>query len=140
MKQLVTIMITVTMLSSASCSKFLEEDPAGFITPEKYYTTEDQVQAAVNGTYAGLDDVFSTGLGVAISPSFLLEYITGYGYRLRPSDHADNQFLRLDPIDPANGHLEDWWRAVYYPLENCNSVIDNLSRTSFLTAENCAYY
>jgi hypothetical protein len=132
MKQLVTIMITVTMLVSTSCSKFLEEDPAGFITPEKYYTTEDQVQAAVNGTYAGLDDVFSTGLGVAISPSFLLEYITGYGYRLRPSDHADNQFLRLDPIDPANGHLEDWWRAVYYPLENCNSVIDNLSRTSFL--------
>ncbi len=82
------------MLLSASCSKFLEEEPAGFITPEKYYTTEDQVQAAVNGTYAGLDDVFSTGIGVAISPSFLLEYITGYGYRLRPSDHADNQFLR----------------------------------------------
>ena len=94
MKQLVTILFTVTMLLSASCSKFLEEDPAGFITPEKYYTTEDQVQAAVNGTYAGLDDVFSTGIGVAISPSFLLEYITGYSYRLRPSDHADNQFYQ----------------------------------------------
>lgn len=123
----------LAVLFSGSCTKFLEEDPAGFVTPDKYYTTEEQVQAAVNGTYAGLDDIFTTGLGVSVSPSFLLEYLTGYSYRQRPSDNADNEFLRLDPVDPANPHLEQWWRAVYYPLENCNSVIDNLSRTTFLT-------
>lgn len=133
MKRLVNILAFVAVLTTGSCSKFLEEDPAGFITPDKYYTTEEQVQAAVNGTYAGLDDIFTTGLGVSVSPSFLLEYLTGYSYRQRPSDNADNEFLRLDPVDPANGHLEQWWRSVYYPLENCNSVIDNLSRTTFLT-------
>lgn len=133
MKKLVNISLFVLALLNGSCTKFLEEDPAGFITPDKYYTTEEQVQAAVNGTYAGLDDIFTTGLGVAVSPSFLLEYLTGYSYRQRPSDNADNEFLRLDAIDPANGHLEQWWRSVYYPLENCNSVIDNLSRTSFLS-------
>lgn len=132
MKQLVKILICLAVLQNASCSKFLEEDPAGFISPEKYYTTELQVQAAVNGTYTGLDDIFSTDIGVAVSPSFSLEYLTGYSYRLRPAANADNQFLRLDPIDPANGYLENWWKAVYYPMENCNSVIDNLGRTTFL--------
>ncbi|WP_127132825.1 RagB/SusD family nutrient uptake outer membrane protein [Pseudoflavitalea rhizosphaerae] len=133
MKQSVKILIGVTMLLSVGCSKFLEEDPAGFISPDKYYTTEEQVQAAVNGAYTGLDDIFTTDIGVAVSPSFLLEYLTGYSFRLRPGGNADNQFLRLDPIDPANGYLENWWKAVYYPVENCNSVIGNLSRTTFLT-------
>lgn len=120
-------------LANSSCSKFLEEDPTGFISPDKYYTTEDQVKAAVNGTYTGLDDIFSTGIGVANSPAFLLEYLTGYSQRLRPVENSDVQFLRLDFIDPANDRLGNWWTAVYYPLENCNSVIDNLSRTSFLS-------
>lgn len=78
------------MLVASSCHKFLEEDPAGFISPDKYYATEGQVQAAVNGTYAGLDDIFSTGIGVANSPCFMLEYLTGYSTRLRGSGLEDN--------------------------------------------------
>lgn len=133
MKQLVNILGLIAVLGLSSCNKFLEENPTGFISPDKYYVTEDQVRAAVNGTYAGLDDIWVSGIGVANSPAYLLEYITGYSRRLRPVDNSDNQFLRLDFIDPANERLEGWWKAVYYPLENCNSVIDNLGRTTFLT-------
>lgn len=133
MKQLIKILFSVAVLASSSCKKFLEEEPTGFIPPDKYYVTEDQVKAAVNGTYTGLDDIFATGIGVANSPAFMLEYITGYSQRLRPVENSDNQFLRLDFIDPANDRLENWWKAVYYPLENCNSVIDNVERTTFLS-------
>ncbi|WP_205511508.1 RagB/SusD family nutrient uptake outer membrane protein [Longitalea arenae] len=123
------------ILLCSACTRFLKEEPDGFLTTDKYYTTESQVKAAVNGAYAGLDDIFATGIGVATSPAFVPEYLTGYSTRLRPGDgDAENQFLRLDYIDPANGRLEPWWTAIYYPVENCNSVLDNLSRTSFLPA------
>ncbi|MDF2192312.1 RagB/SusD family nutrient uptake outer membrane protein [Paraflavitalea sp. CAU 1676] len=132
MRQLIIIIGSVVMLVASSCHKFLEEDKAGFISPDKYYATEGQVRAAVNGTYAGLDDIFSTGIGVANSPCFMLEYLTGYSTRLRGSGLEDNQFLRLDYVDPANNFVENWWKAIYYPLENCNSAIDNLTRTTIL--------
>ncbi|WEK34098.1 MAG: RagB/SusD family nutrient uptake outer membrane protein [Candidatus Pseudobacter hemicellulosilyticus] len=122
-----------SLLLLGSCNKFLDEDSSGFISPDNYYKTEAQVQAAVNGAYTGLDDIFITNLGVATSPAFVTEYLTGYSTRLRPAGFEENQFLRLDYIDPANGLLEYWWKALYYPVENCNSVIDNLSRSNILT-------
>lgn len=132
MKQKITIGLLMMAAWLTSCTKFLREEPAGFLSTDQYYTTENQVKAAVNGTYAGLDDIFITNIGVANSPSFIIEYLTGYSTRLRPSE-ADNPFLKLEYIDPASGQLDTWWTAIYYPLENCNSVIDNLSRTTFLT-------
>lgn len=131
MKQVITIIGFVMLWLISACTKFLKEQADGFITTDNYYSTEAQVKAAVNGAYTGLDDIFSTGIGVASSPAFAIEYLTGYSSRPRPGD-VENQFLRLDYIDPANGQLEQWWTALYYPLENCNSVIDNLSRTTFL--------
>jgi hypothetical protein len=133
MKQWIKITWLIPVMLTGSCNKFLDENATGFLSPDQYYTTEAQVQAAVNGTYAGLDDVFSTGIGVAISPAFTIEYLTGYSMRLRIGENADNQFLRLDYIDPANGHLQQWWTATYYPLENCNSVIANLPKSTAIS-------
>ncbi|SEW53764.1 RagB/SusD family nutrient uptake outer membrane protein [Chitinophaga arvensicola] len=113
-----------------SCNKFLEEEPSGSLNPKNYYKTPEQVSAAVNGAYEGLATPFVANIGVAVSPVYSLEYLTGYSRRPRPSGFEDDQFLRLDKLDNANSRLQGWWNATYYAVENCNSVIENVSVTT----------
>ena len=129
MKQVVMLGM---LLLLASCGKFLEEEPSGSLSLTHYYKTAEQVSAAVNGTYDGLAAPFVVNIGVAVSPVYSLEYITGYCRRPRPSGFEDDQFLRLDHLDNANSRLQGWWNATYYPVENCNSVIENVSVTSLV--------
>jgi starch-binding outer membrane protein, SusD/RagB family len=129
MKRLVMLML---LFAVAACNKFLEEEPAGSLNLARYYKTPEQVMAAVNGTYEGLSSPFIVNIGVAVSPVYSLEYMTGYSRRPRPSGFEDDQFLRLDRLDSANSRLQGWWNATYYPVENCNSVIERVSVTALV--------
>lgn len=135
MKYVVLLILNVFLLSS--CKDFLTENPAGVLSPSDYYKTAEQLKAAVNGTYEGLNSPFVTDIGVATSPVFDLEYMTGYCLRPRPSGYGDSQFLQLTGIDAANDALETWWTSTYYPVENCNSVLAALAlpQTTALTDE-----
>jgi hypothetical protein len=129
MKRITIPLIVLFLLSS--CIDFLEEKPSGFLSSAQYYTTQEQIEAAVNGTYKGLERLLaSSDLEVATSDLFALEYITGYSQRSRSSGFNDNQFLRLEQLDPGNAHLLAFWNSTYFPLENCNSVIANVQISS----------
>ncbi len=134
MKKLLYI-LSFTLLVS-SCESFLEEHPTGFLTPSEYYKTSEQIRAAVNGTYTGLDDVMgSGGLAIATSPIYALEYITGYSQRPRSGTFYSNQFLLLDDVSTDNFWVDAWWNATFFNLENCNSVIKNLTESEILDDE-----
>lgn len=133
-------MVLLLSMLCSSCKKFLQEEPAGFIPAPDFYKTPEQVLAAVNGTYAGLDDPFVNDIGVAESSIYPLEYITGYSKRPNTSGTADNEFLLLQGIDPANQRLEAWWTAIYYPLENCNSAIAHLKVSDIIDEETKRHY
>ncbi|MBL4677148.1 MAG: RagB/SusD family nutrient uptake outer membrane protein [Mucilaginibacter sp.] len=130
----ILIPVLLMILAGTSCKKFLEEKPNGLLTPDNYYNTPDQIRAAVNGAYQGLNAPFATGIGVAVSSVFSLDYITGYTQRPRPSGNEDDQFILLGGIDQANGALQTFWTASYYPIENCNSIIANVSKTEVVNA------
>lgn len=126
------VVMLLSIAAIISCNKFLEEEPSGSLNLTHYYKTPEQVSAAVNGTYEGLAHPFIVDIGVAVSPAYSLEYITGYSRRPRPSGFEDDQFLRLDKLDNANSRLQGWWNATYYPVENCNSVIEHVSVTTLV--------
>lgn len=126
------LIILIALLPAMACNKFLDEKASGVLPVAGYYTTPDQILAAVNGTYVGLANILNTGIGIAESPLYTLDYLTGYSIRPRSPNTADNQFLLLDYMDPANGYLQQWWNATYYPVENCNSVIANISNTTVI--------
>ncbi|MBN9384612.1 MAG: RagB/SusD family nutrient uptake outer membrane protein [Chitinophagaceae bacterium] len=132
--RILLILILFTTLNS--CKKFLTEHPSGFLTTSGYYTTPDQIRAAVNGTYAGLNNLFSSNIGVAESNIYPLEYITGYSVRPRMLSVGDEgHFLLLDNITNQNSFLEPFWTATFYPLENCNSVIANLTPSTVISGD-----
>lgn len=130
----INILNTLLLLTLlGSCNKFLEEKPTGFITTTEYYKTESQIQAAVNGAYLGLDDMFTADIGVGVSAVFTLEYINGYS--VRPRNGADQAWLDMKNLINTDGRYQTWWNATYYPLENCNSAIDNISKTTIISDE-----
>lgn len=128
----IIVLMLLLLAAVTSCNKFLEEEPSGSLNLSHYYKTPEQVAAAVNGTYEGLGTPFVVNIGVSVSPVYSLEYITGYSRRPRPSGFEDDQFLRLDRLDDANSRLQGWWNATYYPVENCNSVIEHVSATTLV--------
>lgn len=125
------IILPVIALYFSSCKKFLAEKTYGVLSPSDYYTSPTQVRAAVDGLYTGLSGYYATELAPATSPVFDLEYITGYTARPRPSGGDEVQFLQL-PVTYTNGSLETFWTSTYYPVENCNSVIANVTSSTVI--------
>jgi len=131
MKRLLIIISVISLSCMSACKKFLEENPKSFLTTSEFYTTPQQIQAAVDGCYTGLGTPWaSIFVGLPLSPVLSLEYLAGYSKMTFPIGNDEADFLNpSDPVPNTNGYLEDWWKDIYYPLENCNSVIDNVSKT-----------
>lgn len=129
----VLIPVLLLVFAATSCKKYLEEKTNGLLTPSNYYNTNDQIRAAVNGAYLGLNAPFATSIGVAVSAVFSLDYITGYTQRPRPSGNDDDQFIQLSGINQANYVPQTFWTSYYYPIENCNSIIANVSNTTVVS-------
>ena len=43
-----SIIAVALSIGLVSCNDFLEQDPPSQLTPESFYTSEDQIQAAAN--------------------------------------------------------------------------------------------
>ncbi|GHT27899.1 hypothetical protein AGMMS49574_01170 [Bacteroidia bacterium] len=126
---LVTLILSVSL---TACTDFLKENPKTFLSPTEYYTSENQIIAAVNGTYDGLSRLLGTDLEIATVRMFNLEYIVGHSYRPRSAGTNENQFLLLSGLDESNSVLREIWRTVFFPLENCNSVIENVEASDII--------
>ena len=54
MKKTIVLLITITLLASTSCKKFLATRPQDFSSPEQYYNTEQELNEALAGVYNAL--------------------------------------------------------------------------------------
>ena len=124
-------LLSATM-AFTSCTNFFRGRPENpSLSPSEYYTTENQIKAAVDGTYDGLDDLLSSDLEIATVHLFNLEYLVGTSYRPRAAGNEQNQFLLLSGLEESNGIIRNFWKATFFPLENCNSVIQKCFRYGY---------
>lgn len=107
----------------AGCNKFLEENPKTFLTPDNYFTTSEQMQAAVDGLYSYLDDIFDGDIEVGTQRFIFLEYMSGYGERPRTATSLYLSQANLLTVTEENNNLEALWRSAYTAIENANSTI-----------------
>lgn len=49
-----SIIAVALSIGLVSCNDFLEQDPPSQLTPESFYTSEDQIQAAANQFYTDI--------------------------------------------------------------------------------------
>ncbi|MGQ8335005.1 RagB/SusD family nutrient uptake outer membrane protein [Sunxiuqinia sp. A32] len=120
-----------------SCDDFLTEEPKTFLSPDFYYQSEAQVQAAVNGLYTYLDDRFSSDIGPGTQTYLFLEYLHGYAVRPYTSSSQDlNQAVNLN-VKEDNGYAQKLWSTHYVAIENCNSVLEGIKDvTTEIIADN----
>lgn len=69
-----------------------------------------------------------------------MEYLVGTSYRPRAAGNEQNQFLLLSGLEESNGIIRNFWKATFFPLENCNSVIQNVSATDIISESQKAKY
>ena len=119
-----------------SCNTFLKEEPKTFLSPDFYFQSEAQINAAVNGVYFFLGDPFNGDIGPGTQNYLFLEYLPGYGDRpYTSSSQALNQAVNLN-VKEDNSYVEKIWLSNYQTIENCNSIIESLPNvTSAIMSE-----
>ena len=128
------INIALSIIAAAamlvSCTDFLQETPKTFNSPNNYYTTADEIQAAVNGCYGygtaqGLPSMFVGMIGVGMNGHVFIEGLTGYSDRLSNTNFKEMAFLL--PLDQTiDGYNQNFWKGYYLSIENCNSTIQGI--------------
>ena len=130
-KILITLGAAAVSLTAVSCSDFLKENPKTFLSPDTYFTNEAQMQAAVDGLYTFLDNIFDGDVEVGTQRFIFLEYMTGYGERKRSAGgiYTVDQPNMLT-ITEENNAVEALWSTAYTAIENCNVAISGMESSS----------
>ena len=109
-----------------SCDSFLEEEPKTFLNPDSYYQNENQVLAAVNGVYTFVDDIMDSDIEPGSHSFVFMEFMHGYGERMRGSGTQDLVQANSLLIAENNGYVQRFWETAYKAIENCNSIIEGI--------------
>lgn len=111
--------VAIALIALVSCEDFLEEVPLSQASPENYYQTEDQAEAAVVGAYNALqrEGVF------AYKMQFIINDIT------RTNGWATEGGLGTLAMSESTNYLHDIWKDHYKGLNEMNAVIGNLPKT-----------
>lgn len=106
----------------ASCSKFLEEKPQSFLSPENYYKTAEDAFVALTGAYDAIGSASETFIARR------LQYITWFA-----SDEALSPALAPQkPLDEFsyvadNDDISRTWNNMYAAINAANIVINRVA-------------
>lgn len=117
--------LAITVLSLSGCEKFLEEDMKHAASPSKFYTTEAEAQAAVNGIYTVLYDIFS-------NPDFFFAAEGSTDLMVMIVERNVNGNFGYSPAAPGVG--QEVWKHSYKGVMYANNAITGIQRSS-LSAE-----
>lgn len=105
----------ITLLTLASCSKHLEEDPQS-IAAEVFYNTPAEIEGGLNAIYEPVRSTATMGAFYPVQLEIYTEYMYGRG------SHAPlNDYQGLDNTNITR--IGDMWSAFYRAIRNANIVL-----------------
>jgi len=124
-KNLTLLLLAVYM---SSCSDdFLSPEPISSISADGYYTNDQELQAAVNNMYDGLQGVNDTqsesNHGTQVE--YQVTEMRSDNTRTKSSEGEPAQFESF-AVEATNGIVYDYYRSVYNVIFRANTVLDNL--------------
>ena len=128
MKRLIFGIMTVaaSLVTLASCSEFLKEEPKTFLQPGNYYTNEEEVRMGANGAYYGYRMMLNgTGMNSGGEVVCMTELMCGYAER-EASHYNDVTEIFNGEITALNGFAAGPWGTLYGSLNNVNTMIQVL--------------
>jgi len=120
-KSLSKVLLSIALLISSSCTKFLEEKDPSNLQPDNFYTIPTHATAAISSVYA--DTRFITGGANIISINWqMLDAVTGTATTESAQNSDLNNLLGL-AYDGSNQHVINWWNGLYKVIANANLVL-----------------
>ena len=126
MKRLKYIILAVATLTISSCTKFLEEEPTGFITPDSDVSSIKVARAYANSGYLNLSTGFNGGQSGSYGGNTwnLMEFMTGKSN----SDLGQTGFVNFQKLIYSNTsfYFDTWWQQMYQGIGACNLAIQTI--------------
>jgi hypothetical protein len=120
MKKIYIILAMLMVISASSCKKFLEEDPYDFISEEKFYKTEGDALAALNGVINIMQLQQYYGRTV-----WIVNDLTGDQMKVG-APQTNRPELYSQTYTSTNGEISNWWNNSYVLINRANDVIKNV--------------
>jgi hypothetical protein len=125
MKTLKNILIVACLLLTCSCKKFLEEKPAGFLTPDANLSSAKVARALANGSYQNLSGLL-TGQPSSYGGNTwnLMEFMTGKAN----SDLGQTGFVNFQTLiyNNTSFYMDTWWQQMYLGVGATNLAIQKI--------------
>lgn len=112
MKKYILALGMVAGLSLSSCSDFLDKEP-DFLSPEKYYKTEEQMKSALNGVYNRLIDPNGRMYSKALYSYFAISDEAFY-------KNISINNIRVMQFDAAHLDIGRFWEVLYEGINRAN--------------------
>lgn len=118
---LIVAALSILITSFSSCQNdFLEENPQSFISPDQFYKTEGDANAALIGVYNSLRGIYSQDI------TFVGDLAGEQTWPGVSNSNVDRTNIDAFQFDPANVILANNWANNYIVINRANSVIDNV--------------
>ena len=123
MKKIIYIGIGAAIFLTASCKKFLEEEPTNFITPESSLSSVKVARAFANACYQNLQSSMLGGQPSSYGGNTwnLMEFMTGKSN----SDLGQTNFTLFQNLsyNATSFYVDTWWQNLYKGVGACNQAI-----------------
>jgi hypothetical protein len=123
MKRFSKILLLVLLFTSSSCKKWMTLEPQDGIIKEEFWSSKEDVQAALVGCYASL-----LGPPGSVRDRPLAEYLFLWG-ELRADMVVQGQVIDINEQNIMNVNILSSnaltsWKSLYRTINACNTVID----------------
>ena len=116
------------ILVLGSCEKLLNTQPQDFVTPDNYYGTEAELEAALTGIY---DNLRSTNLyGNRMMGAYGLEADEGYFWRTSPDTGP-----KVYNFSSSDFDVNVFWRNLYIGISRANMLLANMNKNPDISIE-----
>lgn len=126
MKSTKNILVAILILFTCSCTKFLEEDPTYFLTPESNLSSVKVARALTDGGYQYLQGSMNGGQPSSYGGNTwnLMEFTTGKAL----SDLGQTGFVSFQNLSygPTSFYFDTWWQNLYRGIGTCNLAIQQV--------------
>lgn len=124
MKKLIYILITSFVILFSSCEDLLDVQPQYAPSEATFWQTENDVNAAVNGVYKVLHDLYTFDL------FGMLDVMTPIAHARTVTRHNG---LASGVFDATNSVVRDRWAASYRGIVRANDVLMNMDKVDLST-------
>src|SRR6476469_3973974 len=119
------IIIAFCILLTCSCTKFLEEKPTSFLSPNSDLSSSKVARALANACYTDLQGLLSGQPSSYGGNTYnLLEFMTGKAN----SDLGQTGFVNYQNLSytTTSFYFDTWWQHLYLGVGACNLALTQL--------------